>query len=133
MPKRFPPKPKRWWYDIPRRGWEPKDWLIPYIHFYRCGDEFCNDTLFIRIPLLGHITIRMNRHIRINNKCDECVTTYGPWCPGCQECHRGPRCHDWVSCDHEAKVVMCPACGGDYCPTCEPNPKQSCPYRGNQE
>lgn len=122
----------RWWYHHPSRKWDWQDWLLPYIKYYKCGDEFCNDTLFIRIPLLGHIVIRMNKRIRINDRCPECVAEYGPWCPGCMDCHRGPRCHNWLECDHTGKVVRCPACGGDYCPACEPEPKKSCPYRGEQ-
>lgn len=123
-------KPARWWYHRPRRGWDVRDWLVPCIKYFKNGDEFCNDTLFIRIPLVGHFVIRLNRYIRINNRCDECVATYGPWCAGCEDCHWGPRCHLWLECDHIRKLLRCPACGGNYCPTCEPYPKKTCPYRG---
>jgi hypothetical protein len=120
----------RWWYDRPRRGWRAGDWLLPCLRFYECGDEFCNDTLFLRIPLVGHLYIRTGRRpFRVNAICEECVVKYGPWCYGCQGPHRGPRCHDWLSCEHLAQtVVRCPACGGDYCPACEPEPRKSCPY-----
>ena len=122
---------KRWWYEHPKRNWDLRDWLVPYFKFFKCGDQFCNDTLFIRIPLLGDITIRTGkRPFRINNKCEQCIAEYGPWCQGCEGCHHGPRCHPWLECEHEAKLLRCPACGGDYCPECEPTPKQTCPYRG---
>lgn len=122
---------KRWWYEHPKRNWELRDWLVPYFKFFECGDQFCNDTLFIRIPLLGDITIRTGkRPFRINNKCEECVAKYGPWCRGCQDCHIGPRCHKRLGCGHEGKIARCPACAGSYCSRCEPNPTKTCPYRG---
>lgn len=125
-------KPARWWYHHPTPQWGLRDWLVPLVRYYKCGDEFCNDTLFVRIPLVGHVVIRLNRNIRINNRCDGCVAKYGPWCAGCKGCHRGPRCHWWLGCGHETKVGLCCACGGSYCVTCEPNPQKSCPYRGEQ-
>lgn len=122
----------RWWYHRPHRRWDVQDWLFPKIAFYECGDEFCNNTVFIRIPVIGHVVIRTGqRPFRINTKCDKCIAEHGPWCPGCRDCHQGPRCHSWLGCEHEdVKVIRCPACGGSFCPACEPEPKKTCPHRG---
>ena len=127
------PFPKRWWYarpciDTMRR--------LPLVKFYQCGDEYCNDTLYMRAPLLGELTVRVSKTIRLYGRCEQCVAEYGPWCEGCNDCHYGPRCHYWIKCtneelSHESKIERCPACNGNYCPECEQHPEENCP-EGNE-
>lgn len=124
----------RWWYLPPT---SETVFCFPKARIYRCGDEFCNDTLFLQMPFLGELTIRINSTIRVDGKCEECVAEFGPWCPGCKECHQGPRCHNWHECTtqeeaHESKLGRCPACAGQYCTECETEPRTSCPYRGEK-
>ena len=116
----------RWWYHGPRNSSSQK----PMLKFYRCGDEFCNDTVYLRLPFLGSVTVRVNWRIRRDDACGKCIAEYGPWCSGCQSCHRGSRCHQWIDCRHEpAPLRHCPACGGLYCWLCEREPRERCPSR----
>lgn len=126
------PFPQRWWYAAPWKTTRP---YLPKVKFYLCGDEYCNDTLYLVVPLLGSFVFRINRNIRLSGRCDECVEEFGPWCPGCENCHRGPRCHNWNDCiirdtGHESKLLDCSGCGGAYCPECERTPEGSCPSKG---
>jgi hypothetical protein len=121
-------KPARWWYHNPKRL--TRLW---WFDFLTSTDEFCNPTFYVQLPFLGAWVFRYKRGPIRTEACEQCQRDMGPWCHGCQGCHRGPRCHDWLSCDHDTKdIEYCPACGGDYCTNCEPNPKQTCPYRGDQ-
>lgn len=127
------PFPNRWWYGAPWKNTHP---FRPMARIYRCGDEYCNDTLYLQFPLLGCITIRTGKNIRLSGRCEACVAEFGPWCEGCNDCHQGPRCHPWwgecicKDTGHEGKLSTCPACGGAYCPECEEEPKGNCPQGG---
>lgn len=124
MGRDLKPFPERWWYTAPWKRSRPFRFVIRV--FRDGGDEFCNPTIWIGLPLLGAITIRYRRGPIRTYACDTCQRTDGPWCEGCQSCHPGPRCHDWGCCPHNVRTEDCLQCGGMYCPLCEPEPASNC-------
>lgn len=117
----------RWWWSPPWKVTRP--WLPRVQVFPTGGDEYCNPTVLVVLPLLGDVVVRYRRGPIRTQACDECVAENGPWCAGCQSCHEGPRCHPWgleCRCPETAALGDCPACGGMYCTVCEPTPDQSC-------
>lgn len=119
---------ERWWFTPVGPAWGLRDKAVPKVRIFPGGDEHCNDTLMIRIPFLGDLVIRFRRRIRLQGVCDRCVEEMGPYCNGCQGCHDGPRCHEWLYCQHESTIKECPLCGGLLCGECEPN---ACPRENN--
>jgi hypothetical protein len=62
--------PRRWQYSPP---WGCTYWALPRVHYYRGGDEYCNDTLLIQLPLLGHVVFWKPWGTLRTTPCDECV------------------------------------------------------------
>lgn len=60
----------RWQYVPP---WGCTRWALPRIAFYRGGDEFCNDTLLVQVPLLGHVVFWKPWGPLRTRPCDECL------------------------------------------------------------
>lgn len=118
---------ERWWYAPPwkvTRPWLPRVKLFP-----EGGDEYCNPTVLIVLPLLGDIVVRYKRGPARTQACATCQAEQGPWCEGCRSCHTGPRCHPRLwACEHPLALFdsgdvaweTCPRCKGDHCTGCEP-------------
>lgn len=61
---------RRWNWTPP---WGCTRWWLPAVHHYRGGDECCNDTLLIQLPLLGHVVFWKPWGQLRTAPCDECV------------------------------------------------------------
>lgn len=61
---------RRWQYSPP---WGCTRWWLPAVRYYRGGDEYCNNTLLIRLPLLGHVIFWKPWGRLRTTPCDECV------------------------------------------------------------
>ena len=78
----------RWWWNPPWKVTRP--WL-PRAGFYPHGDEHCNDTLLIVLPMLGDVVIRYRRGPIRTKPCDTrildaphhhlCKVCGDLWCP----------------------------------------------------
>lgn len=117
---------KRAWYSPPwavTHPWRPR--------VMQAEDEYCNPTVWLQAPFLGALTVRYKTGPLRTEACNTCQAEHGPWCTGCQDCHDGPRCHNWITCGHPIPEPVhdgdCPKCGGYYCPLCEPDPTGHCP------
>ncbi len=82
----------RFQYDPP---WYKPQWrdLVPKVRVYRHGDEYCNSTLYIRMPFLGNVTVwrpwgRLRQWPCPVRGEDESV----PLCPTCHDYH-APHAH----------------------------------------
>ena len=124
-------KMSRWWYHPPKQRSRPLSFVFDV--YRNGGDEYCNPTVYIGLPLLGAWVIRYKWGPIRTEACTECQREQGPWCAGCESCHRGPRCHDLITCYdnvvHNLAQRNCPTCGGWYCPDCEDDPVEVCPNR----
>jgi hypothetical protein len=61
---------RRWQYTPP---WGCTRWALPRVQLFRGGDEFCNDTLLVQLPLLGHLIFWKPFGALRTSPCDECV------------------------------------------------------------
>ena len=124
------PFPERWWYGAPWTWSHP--WK-PSLKVYRNGgDEYCNPTVQLILPLLGGVTVRYKPGPIRTEACAKCQDEFGPWCPACVACHWSPACHPGVrQCldytGHLEPFHDCPECGGQYCTECEDDPLDYCP------
>lgn len=60
----------RWQYTPP---WGCTYWALPRVKYFRGGDEYCNNTLLIQLPLLGHVTFWKPFGKLRTTPCDECI------------------------------------------------------------
>lgn len=63
----------RWWWSPPWKVTRP--WLPRVLRFSH-GDEFCNDTILVVLPLLGDIVVRYRQELRYY-PCEECIANAG--------------------------------------------------------
>lgn len=61
---------RRWTYTPP---WGSTRWALPAVRYFRGGDEYCNDTLLIQVPFLGHVTFWKPWGELRTTRCDQCV------------------------------------------------------------
>lgn len=61
---------KRWTYTAP---WGCSRWALPVVKYYRGGDEFCNNTLLIQLPFLGHVVLWRPWGKLRTARCEQCV------------------------------------------------------------
>jgi len=61
---------RRWQYAPP---WGCTRWWLPAVHYYRGGDEYCNNTLLVQLPLLGHVVLWKPWGRLRTTICDECM------------------------------------------------------------
>lgn len=61
---------RRWSWTPP---WGCTAWWLPSVRYYRGGDEYCNNTLLIQLPLLGHVVFWKPWGQLRTTPCDECV------------------------------------------------------------
>lgn len=61
----------RWQYTPP---WGCTCWALPAVRYYRGGDEHCNNTLLIQLPLLGHVVFWKPWGRLRTSSCDKCLT-----------------------------------------------------------
>lgn len=59
---------KRWTYTAP---WGCSRWALPRV--MRSADEWCNDTLLIQLPFLGHVVLWKPFGPLRTTRCDQCV------------------------------------------------------------
>jgi hypothetical protein len=52
--------------------WGCAGWWLPSVHYYRGGDEYCNNTLLIQLPLLGHAVFWKPWGRLRTTQCEEC-------------------------------------------------------------
>jgi hypothetical protein len=60
----------RWRYTPP---WGCTRWALPCVKLFRGGDEYCNDTLLLQLPFLGHMIFWKPWGTLRTTPCDECV------------------------------------------------------------
>ena len=70
--------------------WGCTRWALPYVKYYRGGDEHCNNTLLIQLPLLGHVVLWKPWGRLGTTPYDECAPESGAetvyrFCPSCGE------------------------------------------------
>lgn len=61
---------RRWQYSP---LWGCTQWWLPSVRFYRGGDEYCNNTLLVQVPLLGHVIFWKPWGELRTGRCAECV------------------------------------------------------------
>lgn len=67
---------RRWWWSPPWKVTRP--WLPRYMVCPKGGDEWCNPTILIVLPLLlGDVVIRYKRGPLRHQACDTCILESG--------------------------------------------------------
>lgn len=61
---------RRWNYTPP---WGCTRWALPRVRYFRGGDEYCNSTLLVQLPFLGHVVFWKPWGQLRTAPCDECV------------------------------------------------------------
>jgi hypothetical protein len=61
----------RWWWSPPWKVTRP--WLPRWILYREGGDEWCNPTILIVLPLMGDVVIRYKRGPLRTKPCDACI------------------------------------------------------------
>lgn len=61
---------RRWQWTPP---WGCTNWALPRVRYCRGGDENCNNTLLIQLPLLGHVVLWKPWGKLRTTPCDECM------------------------------------------------------------
>ena len=74
---------KRWWWSPPWKVTRP--WL-PRVALYPHGDEWCNGTFAVVLPLLGDVIVRYRRGPLREKPCDACILEASDHrvCPYCR-------------------------------------------------